>query len=337
VAVEWLVNNFINMFKKLLLGLVLVVVPLNAQLFTKFSSYPRTTTLSDNDLLLAAFYSSGTYTTNKAITFTNFVSQLSGIIGGGGGSSVYVNGASVAAPNFATGTNIIVAVSAVTNIYFFPTNIVNAQIEASAAIARSKVANGTASHVVINDGSGVLSSEATLAKSRGGTAADNSSVTFPSSGTITITSDFDTADKLATLLGAGDYSGTGAFARVTSPTFVTPVLGAATGTSVNLSGSATVGGAILQGVDAISALEIDWSAGNTFSKTISGNSTFTFANATAGQWITVMVTASGSLTATWPTVTWKEASTPTQTASKTDFYMFFYDGTTYYGSATQNF
>lgn len=48
-------------------------------------------------------------------------------------------------------------------------SIVNADISASAAIARSKLASGTASHVLINDGSGVMSSEATLATSRGGT------------------------------------------------------------------------------------------------------------------------------------------------------------------------
>lgn len=62
--------------------------------------------------------------------------------------------------------------------------IVNADISATAAIARSKLASGTASHVLINDGTGVMSSEATLAKSRGGTGADNTSVTFPGSGTI---------------------------------------------------------------------------------------------------------------------------------------------------------
>lgn len=62
--------------------------------------------------------------------------------------------------------------------------VVDADINASAAIARTKIASGTANHVVINDPSGVLSSEATLAKSRGGTGADNSSVTFPSSGVI---------------------------------------------------------------------------------------------------------------------------------------------------------
>lgn len=51
--------------------------------------------------------------------------------------------------------------------------IVNADISASAAIARSKLASGTANHVVINDGSGVLSSEAILAVSRGGTGTNN--------------------------------------------------------------------------------------------------------------------------------------------------------------------
>lgn len=64
------------------------------------------------------------------------------------------------------------------------TNIVNANVSASAAIARSKLATGSANHVIIDDGSGVLSSEATLAKSRGGSGQDNSSLTFPASGTI---------------------------------------------------------------------------------------------------------------------------------------------------------
>lgn len=48
-------------------------------------------------------------------------------------------------------------------------SIVNADIAVAAAIARSKLASGTASHVLINDGTGVMSSEAQLAVSRGGT------------------------------------------------------------------------------------------------------------------------------------------------------------------------
>lgn len=50
-------------------------------------------------------------------------------------------------------------------------DIVNADIAAAAAIARSKIAAGTANQVIINDGSGNLSSEAQLALTRGGTNA----------------------------------------------------------------------------------------------------------------------------------------------------------------------
>lgn len=60
--------------------------------------------------------------------------------------------------------------------------IVNADVDAAAAIARSKLASGTLNHVVINDGSGVLSSEAQLAISRGGTATN----TVPANGQLLI-------------------------------------------------------------------------------------------------------------------------------------------------------
>ncbi len=53
--------------------------------------------------------------------------------------------------------------------------IVDGDINASAAIARTKIASGTASHVVINNGSGVMSSEAQLSVARGGTGVDASS------------------------------------------------------------------------------------------------------------------------------------------------------------------
>lgn len=49
------------------------------------------------------------------------------------------------------------------------TDISNASIKTGAAIARNKLAAGTANHVIINDGSGVLSSEAALNITRGGT------------------------------------------------------------------------------------------------------------------------------------------------------------------------
>lgn len=57
------------------------------------------------------------------------------------------------------------------------TNIENADIKSGADIARNKLASGTADHVLINDGSGVMSSEAQLTASRGGTGQDTSADT----------------------------------------------------------------------------------------------------------------------------------------------------------------
>jgi hypothetical protein len=55
--------------------------------------------------------------------------------------------------------------------------ITNAMVKSNAAIARSKMASGTAGHVVINDGSGVFTSEAQLAPERGGLGIDASAAT----------------------------------------------------------------------------------------------------------------------------------------------------------------
>jgi hypothetical protein len=57
-------------------------------------------------------------------------------------------------------------------------NIENADIKAGAAIARDKLASGTADHVIINNGSGVLTSEASLAISRGGTGQSSQTAAF---------------------------------------------------------------------------------------------------------------------------------------------------------------
>lgn len=54
--------------------------------------------------------------------------------------------------------------------------VTNSDIDASANIARSKIAAGVADHVVINSGTGTLSSEAQLSVARGGTGGDFSGV-----------------------------------------------------------------------------------------------------------------------------------------------------------------
>lgn len=95
---------------------------------------------------------------------------------------------------------------------------------------------------------------------------------------------------------------------------------------------------------AISAFDIDWSqtyvSGGIFTKQLTANSTFTFSNETAGQIIIVRLIndGTGGYTVSWPTVKWPGGTTPTMTttASKSDVYTFFYDGTDVYGSSSQN-
>jgi hypothetical protein len=58
------------------------------------------------------------------------------------------------------------------------TNISDAEVKVGAAITRTKLATGTANHVLINDGTGAISSEANLAISRGGTGQGTKTAAF---------------------------------------------------------------------------------------------------------------------------------------------------------------
>jgi len=92
------------------------------------------------------------------------------------------------------------------------------------------------------------------------------------------------------------------------------------------------------GVTAMAALNIDWSLTPGYAKTLtSGANAITFSNQTAGASVVVRLTGAAS-TVTWPAGTkWAAGTAPTQTASGTDVYTFFYDGTNVYGSAVQAF
>ena len=94
---------------------------------------------------------------------------------------------------------------------------------------------------------------------------------------------------------------------------------------------------------AVSALEIDCSAGNYFTKAISANSTFTFANVpSSGEayGFVLELDVSGDRTLTWPAaVKWAGGSAPTLTASKTHLFSLVTvdGGTTWRGSAAVDF
>lgn len=113
----------------------------------------------------------------------------------------------------------------------------------------------------------------------------------------------------------------GSLVFATSPTLTTPVIN-----------GQTQGAAV-----AIGALDIDWSLGAVFTKTLSaGGNTFTFSNQASGMVITVRLTSNGGgSTVTWPTVKWAGGAAPTQTSTGVDVYTFVHDGTSIYGSVVQ--
>jgi hypothetical protein len=115
-----------------------------------------------------------------------------------------------------------------------------------------------------------------------------------------------------------------------------------TGTTVGVTTVTTtldVDGAYTSSVSAVGALDIDLSASNYFTKTIAGNSTFTFSNppasGTVGSFTLELTYSSGTIT--WPgSVYWNGTgqTAPTITAGKVQLYMFVTrdGGTTYRGA-----
>lgn len=105
-----------------------------------------------------------------------------------------------------------------------------------------------------------------------------------------------------------------------------------------LNAGLAVDGPYKQAAEAVSALDIDLSTGNYFTKTISGNSTFTFSNppssGTVGSFTLELTHSSG--TVTWPTsVKFPADTAPTLTTGKTHLFVFITDdgGTRYRGAA----
>jgi hypothetical protein len=109
-------------------------------------------------------------------------------------------------------------------------------------------------------------------------------------------------------------------------------------------GGAKLDGPYQQVAEAVSALDIDLNDGNYFTKTINGNSTFTFSNppasGTVGSFVLELTHTSG--TVGWPdgtggqgTARFPANTAPTLTAGKTHLFLFVTDdgGTTYRGAA----
>ena len=107
-------------------------------------------------------------------------------------------------------------------------------------------------------------------------------------------------------------------------------------------GGLTVDGPYKQAAEAVSALDIDLSTGNYFTKTISGNSTFTFSNppasGTVGSFTLELTHSSG--TVSWPSsVKFNLDTAPTLTTGKTHLFFFVTDdgGSRYRGAALTDY
>lgn len=106
------------------------------------------------------------------------------------------------------------------------------------SIPRSKIAAGTPNEVVINDGSGLLSSEAQLATSRGGTGV-NSTATFPTSGVVVTRTSTDTGANRLTNKDLDDDSVKFVDSADTTKVVEFETSGSGTGTTTTLATSST--------------------------------------------------------------------------------------------------
>ena len=208
--------------------------------------------------------SSGVSTVTSLVA-TNI--NASGIITATNGFVGNVTGTASSTTNIPNLTGDITSVNTVTSIAAGV--IVDADINASAAIADTKLATistankvsnsattatdaNTASAIVARDGSGNFSA-GTITANLTGTASSTTNIpnltgAITSVNTTTSLGSFSSSD-LATALT--DETGSGVAVFATSPTLVTPVLGAATATSINVSGITTTGTLKLAGTPGI--------------------------------------------------------------------------------------
>jgi hypothetical protein len=123
---------------------------------------------------------------------------------------------------------------------------------------------------------------------------------------------------------------------LTNKTLTAPAISAPT-----ISGATDFSGSQRAAIVAVAALSIDCSAGNFFTKTISANSTFTFANAPASRaYSFTLELTHTSGTVTWPAaVVWPFSVAPTLATGKTHLFMFVTDdgGTRWRGAVLQDY
>jgi hypothetical protein len=212
------------------------------------------------------------------------------------------------------------------------------------------VRNTTAQSVVITQGSGgnvtVLSGSAALVYATGtgsgATVVDVSAlfsfITAASTNTLTnktvnLSSNTltGTVAQFNTALSDGDFATLAGSETLTNKSLTTPTL----------TGAPFVNGSYRGNIVAVAALDIDCSAGNYFTKSVSSNSTFTFSNAPSSRaygFTLELTVTSGAVT--WPaSVKFPGNAAPILTAGKTHLVMFLTDdgGSRWRGAALTDY
>ena len=122
--------------------------------------------------------------------------------------------------------------------------------------------------------------------------------------------------------------------------FATPLpIGSSTANSGKFT-SLEVTGQYKGSVTAVALLDIDCSPGNYFTKTINGNSTFTFSNVPSGAYGMIVEIENTSGTITWPTeVKFPNDTAPSLSTGKTHVFVFITDdsGSRWRGMAQVNY
>ena len=111
---------------------------------------------------------------------------------------------------------------------------------------------------------------------------------------------------------------------------------------IEANGGTKITGSQTSNISAMGANAVDCSAGNYFTKTITGATTFTFTNVPTGvaYTFTMEVTLNGSNAITWPaTVKWPADTPPAITDGKTQLFVFLTDdaGTRWRGSSVVDY
>jgi hypothetical protein len=96
--------------------------------------------------------------------------------------------------------------------------------------------------------------------------------------------------------------------------------------SSTFTGTTNINGAIKNTIVAVPALDINCGSGNYFTKTIAGNSTFTFSSVPSGAYSFTLEITHTSGTITWPSsVKWPSDVAPVMSTGKTHLFIFLTD------------